>query len=399
MEVTCADRLLLVLSLFVRAQADGFSFVAIGDWGGDGDDQPTTETQVRTGRSMMRQSISMGADFALMMGDNFYYHGIRVPDDQTSRFERTFEDVYVKHQPDQKFYAMAGNHDYGEGCLSNVSAQLGYSHRSAAWEFPSLWYSLHRDFVIDTSKRSLDLIIIDTVVLCGNGENDVFIDQQLEFLGLSRDPAMPGKLRRFWAEQQWHWLEESLSKSTADFLWVSGHYPIYSAGSDGSQQCLIDRLLPLLQKYGAHYISGHDHMLEHFVHGRTHLLVIGAGKECCYDPVNLDQVPNRDVRFITAGYEGRKSQPPLSAPLLGGFAALSFGTETASATIFDHDGRVLYSIPDIPSRHKSIGLASQPLAVPLVVVAALAVAAVLVAIVRQKRRKLCECDMGYSLLQ
>merc|ERR1711953_1448119 len=148
-------------------------------------------------------------------------------------------------------------------------------------------------FTADGKKLQLKLILIDTVVLCGNGWSNVnFIDTQLEFLGQKADPTRPGHLRKVVAERQWNWLEHELQgASDVDYLWVSGHYPIWSAGADGSQQCLIDRLLPLLQKYGAQYISGHDHNLEHIVHGNTNMFVVGAGKECCYPPVNIKTVP------------------------------------------------------------------------------------------------------------
>ncbi len=50
---------------------------------------------------------------------------------------------------------------------------------------------------------------------------------------------------------------------SADFLFVLGHYPIYSIGESGNTQCLIDRLNPLLHKHNVTaYIAGHDHNLQ-----------------------------------------------------------------------------------------------------------------------------------------
>merc|ERR1712048_871346 len=118
-----------------------------------------------------------------------------------------------------KFYAIAGNHDYGEGRLSNISAQLAYSNISPRWNFPSLWYSLSRKFMAAGKPRKLKLILIDTVVLCGNGAANVnFIDTQLEFLGQEAEPARPGHLREVVARRQWNWLEHELQKaSDADY--------------------------------------------------------------------------------------------------------------------------------------------------------------------------------------
>ncbi len=48
------------------------------------------------------------------------------------------------------------------------------------------------------------------------------------------------------------------------WLIVAGHYPIYSAGSNGDINELKQNLLPLLLEYKIDaYISGHDHISEH----------------------------------------------------------------------------------------------------------------------------------------
>ena len=65
------------------------------------------------------------------------------------------------------------------------------------------------------------------------------------------------------SEEQWTWLEETLSSSKAHYLIVGGHYPVWSIAEHGPTQCLVDRLRPLLEKYKVTaYISGHDHNLQ-----------------------------------------------------------------------------------------------------------------------------------------
>ena len=50
-------------------------------------------------------------------------------------------------------------------------------------------------------------------------------------------------------DNQYEWIEQTLSQSTAEVLLVSAHYPIYSASSHGSQPSLFYNLDPLFVKY------------------------------------------------------------------------------------------------------------------------------------------------------
>ena len=59
---------------------------------------------------------------------------------------------------------------------------------------------------------------------------------------------------------QLEWIKDVIRSSTADFLLVGGHYPVYSAGMHGSTQCLIDKLKPSLDAYDVTaFLAGHDH--------------------------------------------------------------------------------------------------------------------------------------------
>mmetsp|Transcript_96468 Transcript_96468/g.287910 ORF Transcript_96468/g.287910 Transcript_96468/m.287910 type:complete len:410 (-) Transcript_96468:15-1244(-) len=342
----------LAASLLPLAGAD-LSVLAIGDWGGGSDEEPSTESQRLTAMGMLRKAQEHSPNFTLLMGDNFYEHGIHECAEKSGRFQSTFEDVYASLLPDQPFFAMGGNHDYGEGRLANISAQLEYSRSSQQWRYPSLWYKIRREFSAANETRVLEVLVLDTVVLCGNGYwNEAFIDAQIREVGhtANRREERPGDLRRAVAEEQWAWMEAELRASTADFLWVTGHYPIWSGGNDGSTQCLIDRLRPLLTEHGAHYISGHDHMLEHFKYNDLNAFVVGAGKECCYPPVNLGQTPPGALRYMLAGHNGQLSRPRVPFPVRGGFASLHFGAEFVSVELHSDNGTVLYKAAPIARR-------------------------------------------------
>ena len=44
---------------------------------------------------------------------------------------------------------------------------------------------------------------------------------------------------------------------------VAGHFPIWSVGTMGPTYCLLEKLKPMLEKYGVNaYLCGHDHDLQ-----------------------------------------------------------------------------------------------------------------------------------------
>uniref|UniRef100_A0A7S2HJZ2 Acid phosphatase n=1 Tax=Zooxanthella nutricula TaxID=1333877 RepID=A0A7S2HJZ2_9DINO len=165
----------------------------------------------------------------------------------------------------------------------------------------------------------------------------------------------PGPADVAGAESAWAWLEAQLMASTADFLWVAGHYPIYSAGQDGTNRMLVHRLLPLLGKYGAHYISGHDHMVEHIVSDGVEMFVTGMGRECCYRDSHRHTVPPGAMRYLLSGDGGRGPGvgPRPGSHVRGGFATMRF--DDAAVVVFhDHAGAELYASPPIPPRRRAL---------------------------------------------
>ena len=66
--------------------------------------------------------------------------------------------------------------------------------------FPDYWYKLH--FVLPDNKTDIDIVMIDTVLLCGNSDDDR--------LHLQPDGADdPGK-----KDKQLKWIEKQLKEST-----------------------------------------------------------------------------------------------------------------------------------------------------------------------------------------
>jgi len=318
------------------SEAAGPVLLAIGDWGGLGNWFPTTPPQVDTAAGMADVARRMGATAALLLGDNFYQNG--VPEVHCKRFQETFEGVYSQEELEKiPFWVVAGNHDH----RGNVSAQIAYSGVSQRWRFPSEYYNLTYGWTTSSGEtRTAEILMIDTVRLAGLSDD------------ACQGCPLPGPQEALRAESQWSWLEARLSTSTADFLWVAGHYPVYSAGSDGTTEELVNRLLPLLQRHNAHYISGHDHMLEHITFGAVQMFVTGAGMECCYLPTKRDTVPSGALKYMISGpfASGPSVGKKPSTRVSGGFATMEFLDESVQVAFHDQHGAELYAAPAIPRR-------------------------------------------------
>lgn len=82
-------------------------------------------------------------------------------------------------------------------------------------------------------------------------------------------------------EEQMTWLEETLNNSTAEWLIVMGHYPLFSVGQDhGDSDEMQNALLKLFEVYKVDvYLSGHDHTLQHLSNKDIEYFVTGTGSK------------------------------------------------------------------------------------------------------------------------
>lgn len=245
------------LAFFLASSAavvvgSGLSFLAIGDWGGSPVAPYTLPGQVAAAKGMGTVAAQIDSSFTLALGDNFYFSG--VTDVDSSRFATTWDKVYSASSLQKPWYVIAGNHDH----KGNVSAQIEYTKEdpSKRWTFPSPY---HAHSFTGTDGVTVEIILIDTVDLCSM--NSVQEEGAEGYFA-----ALPTRPKSD-ASAQWTWIESQLSSSKADFILVGGHYPVFSVCEHGPTQTLIDHLEPLLVKYGAHYMSGHDHCFNHFVVG------------------------------------------------------------------------------------------------------------------------------------
>ena len=69
--------------------ASSLNFMVVGDWGGQDDPPYYTNPEQDVAKQMGDIAASMGAQFTLSMGDNFYDNGVTDVDDPC--FKETFE--------------------------------------------------------------------------------------------------------------------------------------------------------------------------------------------------------------------------------------------------------------------------------------------------------------------
>jgi tartrate-resistant acid phosphatase type 5 len=251
----------------------------------------------------------------LALGDNFYEDGISCLNDPTPgcttdatshRFADTFEKVYTAPSLQVPWWLNAGNHDWHT--VANATAQLAYTHQpgtSKRWNFPSFYYSMNTTFTgADGAALTAQFVFIDTVILCG-----------LSVPGGKGQPVAPADAAP--GSAQLAWLTATLAASTADWLIVTGHYPVYSVAEHGSTDCLVQQVQPLLvANKVALYINGHDHNLQHIDDGTGVTYVdVGPGHDFDNDTSHAGTVPPGASKFFLA-------------PTNGGFGALSFVNKT-----------------------------------------------------------------------
>ncbi|CAK5051947.1 unnamed protein product [Meloidogyne enterolobii] len=246
-------------------KAKSLNFVIVGDIGGLPIYPYYSYAQKRVTEAISNVVLEQGEplNFVINVGDNFYFNG--VSDIFDSRFEDSFEQVYDDENLLVPWYTIAGNHDH----LGNISAQLAHTNFSSKWTFPHLFYKIRIIFDFQNLTESpskpviFEILMIDTIVLCGNTEDIQGKSLFSWMFSKKREPNGPEPKYEKLAKKQWKWIEKQLENSNADYLFVAGHYPIYSTCEHGGFKCL-QQLDILLYKFGVNaYFCGHDHNLQH----------------------------------------------------------------------------------------------------------------------------------------
>jgi len=260
----------------IKTVSKSLNFLIMGDWGRHGEPH-----QRKVAEQMSNATICTKATFNLIVGDNFYPSGVASEFDPS--WKSSFEDVYNQHPLFDDWYVALGNHDY----KTNPDAEVAYSKISARWHMPARYYSLIKKLKDGTTA---EFFIIDTSPF------------QSDYYG-SEDYG--SHVRGVDTAAQKKWLEDGLQKSTANWKFVVGHHPLFSAG--GRKEKTGDMLYsfgPLFEKYKIDaYFCGHEHHLEfdqpagyHFVQ-----VISGSGAEATsVSSADFSKFAVQDYGFVAA---------------------------------------------------------------------------------------------------
>ncbi|XP_065826880.1 tartrate-resistant acid phosphatase type 5-like [Oscarella lobularis] len=298
--------------------SDSLTFLAVGDWGGKPTAPYTTEAETKTASSMGITAEKLESSFQLSLGDNFYYYGVKNVEDE--RFNETFENVFTASSLQSPWLISLGNHDH----YGNESAQIAYTNVSKRWYLPNNYYT--KTYPIDESGHTLQLVVIDTILLAG------LTDPILRYL------PPPGPLSVDQADEQWTWIEKTLTESNATWLLVAGHYPVWSICEHGPTDILVSRLKPMLEKYNASaYLCGHDHCMEHIHDGSNpvNYYLIGAGHLTDSSEDHMKDIPKGSLVYHYGPSDPEDDH--------GSYASVSVTSEQMKIVFYDSsDQHVLY---------------------------------------------------------
>lgn len=274
------------------------NFLVVSDLGafGGGDQREVASTLGRVAEQYTPTAI-------LNLGDTFHFWGVESTDDPG--WNSNFENIYTAPWLHTLWYCALGNHDY----QGNTQALVDYTKKSRRWNMPARYYTK----TFSRGGTSVEVIFLDTTPFLRRAQSqpEIYPDACLQ------DTAA-----------QTAWLEKALAASTADWVIVASHHPVYSSRPDNSGQRadIQAHIAPVLAtRRPDAYISGDVHCFEHFSlpDDPTDYFTCTAGSVA----YNVD---NPDPRTLfTSGSSG--------------LMTLSADAERLSVAMLDKDGRVLYT--------------------------------------------------------
>ena len=175
------------------------------------------------------------------MGDNFYDKGVKSSTDDA--WNNVWLNNYINQYPHMHtipWYAILGNHDYYGGLVS-VKAEIDRTKFCRNWYMPRNQYTHY-----DTNSRAYS-IFLDTC--------QIYPELYSETYEMMNCPKS--------VFDSLTYLEEKLIEAQSlgsKWIFVFGHYHMFSNGYYNNYDVMISRVLPLFLKYKVDaYFCGHEH--------------------------------------------------------------------------------------------------------------------------------------------
>eukprot|EP01062_Namystynia_karyoxenos_P031297 TRINITY_DN23226_c1_g1_i1.p1 TRINITY_DN23226_c1_g1~~TRINITY_DN23226_c1_g1_i1.p1 ORF type:complete len:431 (+),score=174.57 TRINITY_DN23226_c1_g1_i1:85-1293(+) len=338
---------MLAATALLASAAAGYSFLAVGDWGGaalEGDSAYAKTTVAKVASAMSAAAAQSDARFIINTGDNFYWCGIQ----NTSDFQ-VQADWLGPFQSEKSlqvpWYSVLGNHEYGY----NVDAQIELGKKYPNWVLDARYYTRrvqlsgadYATFIaLDSSPcvqqyRATSSSGWDP---CGSAYPTCSLssDKQDQFEGKCE---FHSNIMSQDCGAQYTWLEQQLAKvPKGDWLIVSGHHPVDEIDEQD--------FTSLLQKHGFDlYINGHTHTLARYSIDDGGAYVTSGGGSLVQ---TADQEDDHAVVKLAGGNltaASGHSYKTVWNQKTAGFTRHTFDSAFATLTneFVSYEGKVLYS--------------------------------------------------------
>ena len=238
--------ILILLHLVIASTLAGATleksntFIILGDWGKQGNDQSRISTSIT--------KTIRDPSFIISLGDNFYkkqFYSDGIQKFNSPRFKTDWKDVYKK-LTEIPWYNTFGNHDW----YNSINAQISHHRLNKNWN-SGLFYKLN-------AFENLAILFIDTNLLEYGYSGDLG-EKDVPDYRMKKEFEKLGWIESSNAIQLHYSIIEKLLQSCIEskYVIVVGHHPILS---DFSASSNLQVLQELFVKYKVSaYFFGHKH--------------------------------------------------------------------------------------------------------------------------------------------
>eukprot|EP01063_Lacrimia_lanifica_P008897 TRINITY_DN15969_c0_g1_i1.p2 TRINITY_DN15969_c0_g1~~TRINITY_DN15969_c0_g1_i1.p2 ORF type:complete len:325 (+),score=132.50 TRINITY_DN15969_c0_g1_i1:63-1037(+) len=313
----------------VLAFGANYNFLSVGDWGGVAVGHGASEHAVA--QQMAATAAAHGSQMVLNTGDNFYWCGVRSPEDDL--FRTDYEEVFNQTSLAVPWINSLGNHDYGY----SVEAQINYtSPLGDRWIMDDRYYT--RRVALPLGKH-MTIVVLDTnpCVKAYRSDNKSGWDPcSGKYPGECPDCQFHQNIVAQDCGAQLAWFEKALAAvPAADWLVVMGHHPIFEIDVE-------DFAAPILKRKVDLYLNGHSHYFAQYeMDGAGVFVTTGAGSM-----VDVATTDDHDAFLKTAAAYKHHAHSETFYKKVAGFTMHTFNEDLTELTTdyVDYNGKTVHSV-------------------------------------------------------